>query len=84
MDRNETAYPFSMNEVYFVFIPARLFGNVFFLFHALPFVPPAAHVFLFRVVSVYGAIASPTELTLVMEFVERGSIRTVSACVYAE
>ncbi|CAN0434518.1 unnamed protein product [Pylaiella littoralis] len=30
-----------------------------------------------RVVSVYGAIASPTELTLVMEFVERGSIRTI-------
>eukprot|EP00903_Cladosiphon_okamuranus_P015667 g14469.t1 len=30
-----------------------------------------------RVVSVYGAIARPTELTLVMEFVERGSIRTI-------
>ncbi|CAN0440080.1 unnamed protein product [Pylaiella littoralis] len=30
-----------------------------------------------RVVSVYGAIASPSELTLVMEFVERGSIRTI-------
>ncbi|CAM9187175.1 unnamed protein product [Pylaiella littoralis] len=30
-----------------------------------------------RVVSVFGAIASPTELTLVMEFVERGSIRTI-------
>ncbi len=27
----------------------------------------------------YGAIASPTELTLVMEYVERGSIRSVSA-----
>ncbi|CAB1102808.1 unnamed protein product [Ectocarpus sp. CCAP 1310/34] len=30
-----------------------------------------------RVVSMYGAIASPTELTLVMEFLERGSIRTI-------
>ncbi|CAM9487507.1 unnamed protein product, partial [Hapterophycus canaliculatus] len=30
-----------------------------------------------RVVSVFGAIASPTELTLVMEFLERGSIRTI-------
>lgn len=32
-----------------------------------------------RVVSVYGAIASPTELTLVMEYAERGSLRSVRA-----
>ena len=31
-----------------------------------------------RVVSVYGAVASPAELTLIMEFVERGSLRSVS------
>lgn len=30
-----------------------------------------------RVVSVYGAIASPTELTLIMELLERGSLRSV-------
>ncbi|CAM9886582.1 unnamed protein product [Ascophyllum nodosum] len=30
-----------------------------------------------RVVSVYGAVATHTELTLVMEFVERGSLRSI-------
>lgn len=53
------------------------------LYHIRPFL----HSILLhsrRVVTVHGAVATPTELTIIMEFVERGCLRAVSVLLLAK